>query len=267
MLETNKIYNMDAIEGLKELEEGSIQCIWTDPPYNIDYKYDKYKDKRIDYFEWCEEWLKECYRVLKKDGSLFVKMWSRYMFSFGNLLLKTNFQFKNVIIWKRKSCANYDDKYLGGYEIIFFFTKQEDNKFIADGFLRDTQFLKRWDGTKEYKGRLNDLWDDVKPVTAGNLIHPEGIYVEGTGKKEHPAQHPEEIVLRCLKCSTIEGDLVLDIFMGSGTVASVCKKINRSFIGFEISEHYCKIAEERLSQLNSEEAVSIPPNPEGIGYP
>lgn len=252
MIEINKTHCIDCIDGLKQLDDESVQCIWTDPPYNIDYKYDKYKDKREDYFGWCEEWLKECYRVLKINGSLFVKMWSRYIFSFGNLLLKTNFHFKNVIIWKRKSSANYDNKYLGGYEIIFFFTKQEDNKFIADGFLRKTQFLKRWDGTKEYKGRLNDLWDDVKPVTAGNLIHPEGVYVEGTGKKEHPAQHPEEIVLRSLKCSTDEGDLVIDIFMGSGTVASACKKSNRNFIGFEISEEYCKIANGRLTKINNQ---------------
>ena len=250
MIEINKTHCIDCIEGLKQLGDESVQCIWTDPPYNINYNYgkDQYKDKREDYFEWCESWLKECHRVLKKDGSLFVKMWSRYMFSFGNLLPKNNFYFKNVIIWKRKSCANYEDKYLGGYEIIFFFTKSEESKFIPDGFLRDTQFLKRWDGTKEYKGRLNDLWDDIRPVTAGNLIHPEGMYIEGTGKKEHPAQHPEELVMRSLKCSTDEKDLVVDIFMGSGTVASVCKKINRNFIGFDISEEYVNLANKRLEQ-------------------
>ncbi len=247
-MEINKIYQMDCIEGLKQLQDESVQCIWTDPPYNINYKYDKYKDKRTDYFEWCGDWLKECYRVLKKDGSLFVKMWSRHLFKFNNCLEKTGFHFKNLIVWKRKSCANYKDKYLGGYEIIFFFTKTENNKFIPEGFLRDTQFLKRWDGTKEYKGRLNDLWDDIKPVTAGNLFHPEGIYVKGTGKKEHPAQHPEELVLRSIKCSTDEGDLIVDIFMGSGTVASVCKKTNRNFIGFETSKNYVEIANKRIQK-------------------
>ena len=263
-METNKIYQKDCIEGLKELDENSIDCVWTDPPYNINYKYDQYKDKRIDYFEWCNLWLSECYRVLKPNGSIFVKMWSRYIFEFGNLLLANKFRFKNVIVWKRKSCANYDDKFLGGYEVIFFFTKEEDNKFVAEGFLRDTQFLKRWDGTKEYKGRLNDLWEDVKPVTAGNLIHPEGIYVEGTGKKEHPAQHPEELVERSIKCVTNEGDLVLDIFMGSGTTASVCKKFNRNFIGFEISDNYVNLANERLTKLNNGNK-GIPPSPKGKG--
>ena len=154
----------------------------------------------------------------------------------------------NIIIWKRKSCANYSDKYLGGYEIIFFFTKNKENKFVPEGFLRDTQFLKRWDGTKEYKGRLNDLWDDIKPVTAGDLKHPEGCYKEGSGSKEHPAQHPEELVLRSIKCATNEGDVVLDIFMGSGTTANACRKCNRKYIGFEISPEYCKVAEKRICQ-------------------
>ena len=137
--------------------------------------------------------------------------------------------------------------------------------------MRDTQFLKRWDGTKEYKGRLNDLWDDIKPVTAGNLKHPEGCYKEGSGSKEHPAQHPEELVVRSIQCTTNEGDIVLDIFMGSGTVANVCRKNKRNFIGFEISTEYCKVAEKRLSEeyqlplaVNKKED-GLPPTPEGVG--
>lgn len=250
MLKINQIYNNDCLEGLKLIDDESIQTFWTDPPYNINYKYDEYEDVRSDYYDWCDKWLKEAYRVLKKDGSLFVKMWSRHLMPFLDLLKKNNFVFKNLIVWKRKSCANYDNKYLGGYELIFFFTKTENNKFIPDAFLRNTQFLKRWDGTKEYKGRVNDLWDDVHHVTAGNLIHPEGIYKEGTGEKCHSAQHPEELVLRSILCTTEEGDIILDIFSGSGTSLAVAKKTGRNYIGFEISKEYCNVIEERLSKIS-----------------
>jgi DNA modification methylase len=259
VIELNKIYNQDCLEGLKLLEDNSIDCVWTDPPYNIGYKYDEYKDNKdlSKYFDWCDLWLKECSRVLKPEGSIFVKMWSRHLFDFQKLLDKNSFVFKNIIIWKRKSCANYSDKFLGGYELIFFFTKSKESKFIPEGFLRDTQFLKRWDGTKEYKGRLNDLWDDIKPVTAGNLIHPEGCYKEGSGSKEHPAQHPEELVARSIQCTTNEGDIVLDIFMGSGTVANVCKKSNRNFIGFETSQEYCNVANRRISKEISQTKLEV----------
>ena len=259
MLEINKIYNQDCIEGLKLLDDNSIDCVWTDPPYNIGYKYDEYKDNKdlSKYFDWCDLWLKECWRVLKPEGSIFVKMWSRHLFDFQKLLDRNSFVFKNIIIWKRKSCANYSDKFLGGYELIFFFTKSKESKFIPEGFLRDTQFLKRWDGTKEYKGRLNDLWDDIKPVTAGNLKHPEGCYKEGSGSKEHPAQHSEELVARSIQCTTNEGDVVLDIFMGSGTVANVCKKSNRNFIGFETSQEYCNVANRRISKELSQTKLEV----------
>lgn len=259
-VEINKIYHMDCLEGLKKLPDDSIDTVWTDPPYNINYKYDVYDDDMsLDaYFKWCSEWVKECHRVLKPSGSIFVKMWSRHIFDFYKVLEKHNFIFKNVIVWKRKSCANYTDRYLGGYEVIFFFTKTHNSKFNAEGFLRNTTFLKRWDGKKEYMGRLNDLWDDIKPITAGNLRHSEGCYqneggVNGCyqnigGVKEHPAQHSTELVIRSIKCTTTENDVVLDPFIGSGTTAVACKRLNRKFIGFEISQKYVDLANKRLQK-------------------
>jgi len=265
MIKLNTIQKMEALEGLKQIEDKSINCIWIDPPYNINYKYDEYKDTRIDYFDWCLRWLKESYRVLKDDGSIFVKMWSRHLFKFNHCLEKAGFHFKNLIVWKRKSCATYSDKYLGGYEVIFFFYKTENNTFFPEGFLRDTQFLKRWDGTKTYKGRLNDLWDDIKPVTAGNLKHPEGIYVEGTGKKEHPAQHPEELVERSILCTTEKGDVVLDFFCGSGTTCAVCKRLNRQFIGFDISEKYVSVSNQRVEEISAPKVITQ--NSTSFGFP
>lgn len=244
------IYNQDCISGMREhIPDNSIDCVWTDPPFNIGYKYDKYQDDRDlqEYFAWCKDWVRECHRILKPEGSIFIKMWSRYIFEFQKILTECGFVFQNIIVWKRKNCANYCSRFLGGYEIIFFFTKSKENKFIPEGFLRETQFLEKWDGSKTFKGRLNDLWDDIKPVVAGSLRHPEGCYKEGTGSKEHPAQHPEELVIRSIKCTTNEGDIVLDCFMGSGTVANACKKCNRRFIGFEISDQYCDVAQKRLS--------------------
>ena len=252
MIEINKIYNMDCLEGLKQLKDNSIDCIWTDPPFNINYIYDEYKDSlsEDEYFKWCEKWLIESYRVIKSSGSIYIKIWSHKSYELQSIMRSIGFKFQNQIIWKRKSQAGYKNKLLGGYEVILFFTKSKDNYiFNPEAVLRKTEFLARWDGTKIYKGRLNDLWDDIKPVTAGNLKHPEGIYIKGTGKKEHPAQHPEELVRRCILFSTYENHLILDLFMGSGTTASVCVKNNRKYIGFDISNNYVNIAKERLFNI------------------
>ena len=84
----------------------------------------------------------------------------------------------------------------------------------------------------------------------------------------HPTQKPEKLFRRIIQASSNEGEIVLDIFIGSGTTAFACKSLNRNFIGFEISKEYVDIANKRLAQntlnqLNSETA--IPPKPEGMG--
>lgn len=70
MLEFDKLYNLDCIQGMQQLPDNSIDLIVTSPPYNIGIDYDVYDDNRPwdEYYEWCESWLKECYRILKKDG-------------------------------------------------------------------------------------------------------------------------------------------------------------------------------------------------------
>lgn len=257
MLELNKIYNMDCLDGLKQLEDKSIDTIWTDPPFNINYDYDEYKDNmnEEDYFKWCNEWIEESFRVLKDNGSIFIKIWSFKSYEMQTLLRNNGFVFQNQIVWKRKSQAGYLHKFLGGYEVILFFTKTNNNKFNAEAVLRETEFLTRWDNSKTYKGRYNDLWDDVRPVLAGNLKHEEAMYKKGTGEKEHPAQHPEELVRRCILCSTNENDIVLDLFNGSATTSIVCIKNKRNYIGFELSENYCKLCEKRIRVYNSQKKL------------
>ena len=82
------------------------------------------------------------------------------------------------------------------------------------------------------------------------------FYTIGTGNSskdkiafKHPAIFPEQLAHDHIVSWSNEGDVVMDIFMGSGTTAKMCKLTNRNYIGFEISEEYCQIAEERLSKV------------------
>ena len=70
MIDVDKIYNIDCVEGMKLMDEDTVDLIVTSPPYNIGVDYDEYDDNKTweEYYEWCETWLGECYRVLKKDG-------------------------------------------------------------------------------------------------------------------------------------------------------------------------------------------------------
>lgn len=255
MLELNKVYCMDCLEGLKQLDSNSIDCIWIDPPYNINYKYDIYKDnkEKEEYFNFIKKCLIESERVIKKGKVIFVKQFWK---NIPDMLKITDglLTFWNLIIWKNSSPAQPNDNFKPSYEVIFMFVKGDNIDFFDSKFeVRKT--LMPWDKKRKenYYGKISNIWDDVPYIYAGSIKHKEAILKEGTNEKVHPAQHPIQLVIRSIGFVTKENDVVLDFFMGSGTTAVACRQINRNFIGFEISEEYCKVIEKRLSQKKIEE--------------
>lgn len=247
----NKVIQGDCIEGLKQLDDNSVDCIWIDPPYNINYKYNGYSDNldTDDYQKMMETSFKEFYRILKDGKCVFIKQFWRNL----PLTLKIGmkyFNFHNQIIWKNSSPAQPKTNFKPLYEIILMFTKGEIVYFNDKFETRKTQMPWTKSRTENYYGKISNLWIDIPNIYGGSIKHKEGIYKPGTNEKKHPAQHPIKLVTRCIGFVTKEKDIVLDCFMGSGTTAVACKQLNRNFIGFELSEEYCKIAEERLKQEN-----------------
>ena len=262
MLETNKIYQGDVLEVLKTFPDESINCIITSPPYNIGIDYGVYKDnlKWVDYYSWCEKWLKECYRVLKSDGRICINHYlslgnarerTAPLMEINSISLRIGFKHHSVAVWqditlaKRtawgswlSASAPYINSPFEG--ILILYKKDWKRRGLGKSTIKKDDFIKLTRGIWEIPTERRQLTKANFPVTL-----------------------PE----KCINLLTFEKDVVLDCFMGSGSTAIACLKTNRSFIGIELSEEYCKIANERLSQLNSEEAVSIPPNPKGIGYP
>ena len=239
---------------------------FADPPYNIDYNYVGYCDRRADYWEWCEKWLRECYRVLSDDGSIFVKQFSDNLLRFASLMKSIGFVEKNIIVWRNQSQANPQDRFLKEYEVIIFMTKTNDNYF--DHFaMKNTRRKNGWGDDRKVFGRFGDLWNDIKRVTAGNNHHPEGIYKNGSGEKVHSCQMPQELTRRAILHTTKDGDVVLDFFNGVGTTTYEAKLHNRKFIDIEISDEYNKYAIQRLSQdtllsmIGRQGLKSFVPNP------
>lgn len=245
----NKISCCDCLAGFKLLPDSSIDCIWTDPPYNINYHYEEYDDARPqdDYLELMDAVFKESHRVLKDGKVMFMKQWYNNLPAILNIGSKY-FTLHNLIIWKNSSPAQPKDNYKPVYEVILMFTKGKINYFNDKFETRKT--IMPWNKGRivNYYGKLTNLWDDIPNVYAGSIKHKEGVYKPGTNEKEHPAQHPIKLVTRCIGFVTKENEIVLDPFIGSGTTAIACKQLNRKFIGFEISEKYCDVAEKRLQQ-------------------
>jgi len=247
MVRTNQILCVDCFKLLKQLKDNSVPLIITDPPYNTDYKYDGFKDSREDYWEWCENWLKECYRVLATTGSIYVKQHQKNIFQKGVLMQKVGFKFQNLIIWKNVSGFPSKNRYVKSYEGILFFTKSEG--FTFNTYAQRAP-ITSWTPTKEerLKGQMNDLWDDIKFIYTGVQVHPEAILKLGTREKAHPCQMPLELARRMILFSSNKNDLVLDIFNGSGTTTLAAQQLGRKFLGCDINPEYCQIARNRLKQ-------------------
>lgn len=243
-----RLQNIDVLEGLRSLEDESVDVIITSPPYNkaglngickgakwnktIDYGGDINIDNRPEdeYQEWQTDILKECYRVLKKDGLMFYNHKNRivrgkgYIISPYSWLLKTPFLIRQEIIWNRKNGPNQDpSRYVPSYENIYVLTKQKDTIFKRNKDI-------------PYK---TDIWT-INPDRANN----------------HPAPFPIDIprnILSSLNADKIKDRVitVFDPFNGSGTtgVAAVSRGFN--YIGFDIIDEYLQETERKIEEIIS----------------
>lgn len=234
----NKIFNEDCLEGMKRIASESIDCIITSPPYNLggDFhtfcrgkrvsygSYNTFSDKldEKEYQGWQLEILDECHRVLKDDGIMFYNHKNRIVkgstISPFEWLLKSKFNINQVIVMNLKSTANVDKRrFFPVHELIFVLSKKTGVK------LNNSQCF-------------TDVWEAKKV--------PRKI-------SGHPATFHVDIPTRCIEASTIEGDTILDPFMGSGTTAIACLNTNRNYIGFELDGTYHELATQRVESYQS----------------
>ena len=214
MIELNRIYNEDCLEGMKRIRDKSIDLVCTDIPYgevnresNGLRKLDKGK---ADIFEMnLNELLAEIYRVTK--GSIYIFCGTEQVSKIRKTLVNYGLSTR-LIIWEKTnpSPMNGQHIWLSGVECCVY------GKFK----------------NATYNGHCNNTV----------LRYPCGK------NKLHPTQKPLDLITKLILQSSNEGDLVLDPFMGSGTTAIACINTGRNFIGFEINKHYCDIANERIQK-------------------
>lgn len=252
-----QLFPGDCLEILSGIADQSIDMIFADPPFNVGIKYSgQISDRRLDYYEWCEAWIDQCFRVLKPTGTIYLMTLTRHLESLYPMM-KARGKFINQINWHNVASTNGKRSFWNEYQPILVYGKTTDYKFntyaqtriIADKNLR-------WGGySTEPKGQLLDYWNDIPFVYAGSIAHPEAILSPGTNSKAHPAQMPVNLAARCILFSTDEGDTVLDPFCGIGTTGTACIKLNRSFIGIEQSEEYCQLIQERWQRQRQQPSL------------
>ena len=254
-MELNKIYNMDCIDGLKQLENESVDVIVTSPPYWKGFEYEAYFNSYKQYLDWCLEWMRECKRVLKPNGTFYLNVSNdseTTIRAFELMEIATKelmFKLHDTIIWYRynQQPANTNRQLTNQCEYVFMFRHTSANIDLhkEDAYNKNPHIFE----TKN----LGNVWK--LPFNSGKKC------ISGFGRKETKSKFghsgfPLELPETCILLSSNEGDTVLDMFMGSGTTAVACVKNNRNYIGFELSKEYCEMANDRVkmekSQIESE---------------
>lgn len=253
----------DCIIGLSRLPDKCAQVIIADPPYNIGKDFGNNSDKQeLDkYLKWCDQWITQCLRVLKPDGTFFIYGFSEIL-AYIRVRLECNVRW---LIW------HYTNKNVPSLKFY-----QRSHESILCCWSPDVKYphfnldKAREPYTEAYK---NNMAGKVRKATVGRFstgeketlysVHENGALPRdvikvpalagGAGKIErvdHPTQKPLELCLRLLK-STLQNkeDIVVIPFAGSGSECVACRKLGVPFVAYEINQKYVKVCNERLKAL------------------
>ena len=263
MIELNKIYNEDCLETMAKMPDCFVDLTVTSPPYDNLRTYNGYS---FDF----KAVAKELYRVTKQGG---VVVWvvgdatikgSETGTSFRQALyfMDCGFNLHDTMIWEKPNPMPTDPKcfrYYNSFEYMFVLSKGKPNlcNYLKDktknaGKNFGTAPMRNYDGSKR-----DDRTIKLQGVVIGDYKIRNNIwkYAIGSGVAKdkiaynHPAIFPEQLANDHIISWSNEGDLVYDPFMGSGTTAKMAILNKRNWIGSEISQEYCKIAEERIRKI------------------
>jgi site-specific DNA-methyltransferase (adenine-specific) len=258
-LETDRLYQGDCLDYLARLNDGSVDLAFADPPFNIGYTYDVYDDRQRadDYLAWSRKWIGEIVRVLKPTGTFWLAIGDEFA---AELKLITQREFgltcRNWVVWYYTFGVHCQKKFSRSHAHLFYFVKDRDSyTFNADAVrVPSARQLVYADARADSRGRMPDDTWVLRPQDL-----PQGFNAEedtwyfprvcGTFKERagwHGCQMPEQLLGRIIRACSNPDELVLDPFGGSGTTLVTAKKLERRFLGFELSPQYAKQVQARL---------------------
>src|SRR5262245_9158961 len=275
-LETNRIHQGDCIELMQQIDNGTIDLVFADPPFNIGYEYDEYHDRHEDedYINWSRQWMEEVHRILKPGGTFWLAIGDEYAAELKvDAEHKIGFTTRSWVVWYYTFGVNCTKKFSRSHVHLFHFVKDENNfTFNAEDpgvRVPSARALVYADKRANPNGRLPDDTWILRPqdLPHGFDTMDDTVYfarVAGTLAERqgfHGCQMPEQLLGRIIRVSSNSGDVVLDPFAGSGTTLAVAKKLDRKWIGCELSDEYVRSATERLDGIEVGADLDGPADP------
>lgn len=255
----NRTIRQDLNEALDFLPDQFVDLMFIDPPYNLTKNFNGKTFTRMEHEEytaWMDSWFSRLVRLLKPDASVYIcGDWrsSNSIFEVASKYLHV----LNRITWEREKGRGARSNWKNASEDIWFCAKSRRYKFYVDRVKLKRRVIapyrneegkpKDWIDRSEGKFRLtypSNLWTDI---TVPFWSMPENT--------DHPTQKPEKLLAKIILASSDENDVVFDPFLGSGTTSVVAKKLNRRYVGIEIDETYCCLAEKRLELAEQDSSI------------
>jgi len=246
------VYTGDCLSLMRRLDSGVFDLTVTSPPYNIGKEYEAHRQIG-DYVAWCADWLKEVSRITAPSGEFWLNLGylahsdKAKCLPIAYLLWdKVPMYLLQEITWNYGAGVAGKRSFSPRNEKFLWYVKDKDRYTFNLDAVRDTNVKYPYQ-TKNGRLRCNplgknpgDVWQIPKVTSGKNRSSPE--------RTAHPAQFPIALIERIIRACTNPGDIVLDPFLGSGTVAEAALRTGRSVVGFEILPRYVRIAEERISE-------------------
>lgn len=253
------LFNEDCLEVLKGIKDNSIDLIFADPPYNLGKDFGNDSDKwqsLTKYIEWCQAWINECIRILKKDGTFYLMNATQHM-PYLDVYISSKLKVINRIVWFYDSSGvQAKNKFGSLYEPILMAIK-DDIKYKFN--YKDIQVEARTGAERkliDYRKKIPTPYNTKK--TPGNVWYFPRVRFRMPEYEDHPSQKPETLMERIILASSNPGDIILDPFAGTFTTCAVAKKLQRKTVGIEVSEKYFKVGLRRLNlsqEYNGEKLV------------
>lgn len=281
-INTNNLFLGSCLDILPRIDSEFVDLVYLDPPFYTqrthtlrsregeEYSFDDSWDTLEDYLSLIRASLKECHRILKKDGCLFLHC-DRSASHHLRLLLDEVFdasQFKSEIIWSYKRWSNSKRGLMNAHQVIFFYSKGDPYTFNplytdyspttnVDQILQDR--VKGENGKTTYKKREGGgivLGREKKGVPLSDVWEIPYLNPKAKERTGYPTQKPLALLKRIIQLFSNEGDVVLDPFMGSGTTCVAAKLLGREYLGIDQSEDALRIAQKRIENpIESKSAV------------